>query len=384
MKRRVLAITAIRSEYFLQRPIFQAIRDHPNLELIVVIAGAHHSPLHGYTAKEVEADGFSIAARIQNLILSDRDTDRLRGTVHQLQELVEIVDKTRPHWLLAPADREEAMTMALCGVYLQLPTAHYSAGDRGGANVDDMVRQAVSRLSHLLLTTNEDARQRLIRTGEDEWRVHNVGHSGLDRIRTAPKMDPAELARHLGVPAVESPYVVVIQHPFPPEMDQAGSQMKTTLEAVAATGLQAFIIYPNSDPGSTQIVEVIESFRANPKIHIFRNIADVPFVNLLRGAAVLLGNSSLGLLEAPFLGLATINVGRRQAARHHSSNVFYVPHDLPSIFDLIRRITSDKDLQTAIKNCDNPFGDGYAGPRVATLLAETPIDDRLLNKDIAY
>jgi GDP/UDP-N,N'-diacetylbacillosamine 2-epimerase (hydrolysing) len=333
---------------------------------------------------EVERDGFTIEAHIKNLRLSDHDADRLKGAATQLQELVEIVDKIRPDWLLAPADREEAMTMALCGAYLHLPTAHYAAGDRVVGNVDDMVRHAVSRLSHLLLTTNEDARKRLIRAGEDEWRVHNVGHSGIDRLRAAPVMNAVELAGALDVTSIESPYIVVIQHPLSSEMDQAGSQMRITLEAVAKTGMHAFISYPNSDPGSRQIVDVIESYNSNPRIHVFRNIADVPFVNLLRGAALLLGNSSMGLLEAPFMGLAAINVGRRQSERHHSSNVFFAPHESGAIVDLIKRITTDKDLQRSIKNCENPFGDGYAGPRVAQLLADTPIDDKLLNKDLTY
>jgi len=384
MKRRVLGITAIRSEYFLQRPIFQAIKEHPDLELSVIVAGAHHSAHHGYTAKQVEADGFAIAAKIENLILSDHDADRLKGAAIQLQSLVEVVDKMRPSWLLAPTDREEAMTMALCGAYLNVPIAHYGAGDRVVGNVDDMVRHAVSRLSHLLLTTHEEARQRLIRAGEDEWRVYNVGHSGIDRIRSAPKMNSDELAGALEVASIEEPYVVVIQHPLSSEMEQAGAQMQVTLNALVESDLPAFISYPNSDPGSQQIVDVIESFRSNPRIHVFKNIDDVPFVNLLRGATILLGNSSLGLLEAPFLGLAAINIGRRQTARRHSENVFFVPHDKNEIVDLIKRITTDSRLQATIKNCNNPFGDGYAGPRVAQLLAETPIDDKLLNKDLTY
>ena len=177
MKRRVLGITAIRSEYFLQRPIFEAIRNHPGLELTLVVAGAHLSEIHGHTVKDVENDGFTITRRIDNLIHADHDAARLTGAAVQLQSLAELVDDLRPDWLLTPADREEAMTMALCGAYLGIATAHYAAGDRVVGNVDDMVRHAVSRLSHLLLTTHEDARQRLIRAGEEEWRVHNVGHS---------------------------------------------------------------------------------------------------------------------------------------------------------------------------------------------------------------
>src|SRR5262245_57480219 len=202
-KRQVLAITAIRSEYYLQRSIFAAIRDHPQLELGLVVTGAHLSPLHNYTVKEIEADGFPIVERIESLIFSDHDAARLKGAAGQLQVLSHVVDTRRPAWLLTPADREESMTLALCGAYLGIPTAHYGAGDRVVGNVDDMVRHAVSRLSHLLMTTHEEARQRLIRSGEEEWRVHNVGDGGLDRIRTTKQIWPADLAREVGISALD-------------------------------------------------------------------------------------------------------------------------------------------------------------------------------------
>lgn len=383
-KLKVLGITAIRSEYFLQRPIFEAIDNHPNLDLRLIVTGAHLSPLHGHTIKDVENDGFHIVDRIDSLIHSDQAADRLKGAANQLRSLVETVADQNPDWLLAPADREEAMTMALCGAYLGLPTAHYGAGDRVVGNVDDMVRHAVSRLSHLLLTTNEDARQRLIRAGEEDWRVHNVGHSGLDRLRTTPQLSREDLARQLGVATVESPYLIVIQHPLSSEIDAAGDQMRETLAAITELGLQTFISYPNSDPGSKQIVSVIEAARNQPNLHVFKNVPDVLFVNLLRDAAALIGNSSLGLLEAPFLKLPVVNVGKRQTARQHTTNVFFVPHDRKRIIEQVRAILADNETQELVRNCQNVFGDGHTGEAVAELLARTSRDSRLLNKDLSY
>ena len=383
-KRQVLAITGIRSEYFLQRPIFQAIREHPELELELVVTGAHLSPLHDQTVREIEADGFPISERIESLIYSDHDAARLKGAANQLQVLAHIVDKNRPTWLLAPADREESITIALCGAYLGIPTAHYAAGDRVVGNVDDMIRHAVSRLAHLLFTTHADARERLIRAGEEEWRVHNVGHSGLDRIRTTPQLSREELARDLGVKAIDDRYLVVIQHPLSSEMSEAGAQMRETLSAAAELGLQTFISYPNSDPGSEQVIVAIKDFDSNPRFKAFKNIPDLQFVNLLRGASALLGNSSLGLLEGPFLHLPAVNVGSRQSTRHHAENVFFVTCDKNSIVAQVRAILEDPEIRRRINACANPFGDGRAGERVADLLARTPIDARLLNKDLGY
>ena len=378
-KRRVLGITAIRSEYFLQRPIMRAIVDHPELEMELVVTGAHLSPLHGYTVKDIEADAFPIVARIENLIYSDRDAARLKGAASQLQVLAHLVDELRPGWLLVPADREESMTLALCGTYMNIATAHYAAGDRVVGNADDMIRHAVSRLSHLLLTTHEQARERLIKAGEEAWRVHNVGHAGIDRLRSTEELSTSELAAALGVKHIADHFAVIIQHPLTSEIDKAGEQMRETLAAVLELGLQTFVSYPNSDPGSNQIIEAIEAQRSDPRISVFKNIPDKEFVNLLRRATVLLGNSSLGLLEAPYLKLPVVNVGRRQSERHHASNVFFVPAEREAIVRQVRSI-----MDNGITECDNPFGDGHTGPRVAELLARTPLDARLLNKDLSY
>jgi GDP/UDP-N,N'-diacetylbacillosamine 2-epimerase (hydrolysing) len=383
-KRRVLGITGIRSEYFLQRPIFQAIMDHAELELELVVTGAHLSPLHGYTVKDIEADGFPIAERIESLIYSDHDAARLRGAASQLQVLTHIVDARRPDWLLAPADREESITMALCGAYLGIATAHYGAGDRVVGNVDDMIRHAVSRIAHLLLTTHEDARARLIRAGEEEWRVHNVGHSGIDRIRTTPQLTRDELAQDLGVVALNEHYLVIVQHPLSSEISNSGAHMRETLSAAAELGLQTFVSYPNSDPGSEQIIAAINEYEWYPLFKAFKNIPDLQFVNLLRGATALLGNSSLGLLEAPSLRLPAVNIGARQTARHHADNVFFVSCDRNKIVAQVKAILDDPEIRKRIENCTNPFGDGYAGERVADLLARTPVDARLLNKDLSY
>jgi len=383
-KRRVLALTGIRSEYFLQRSILDAISRHPLLELEVVVAGAHLSSLHDYTVGTVRADGFSIVGCIESLLHSDRQAARLKGAALQLQVLCHLVDDRRPDWLLAVGDREEPLLLAMCGAYMNIATAHYGAGDRAAGNVDDMVRHAISRLAHLLLTTNENARQFLVQSGEQDWRVHNVGHAGLDRIRQAPVLAPRELALALGVPAIASPYLVVIQHPLSSEVDQASEQMRETLEAVVQLGLPAFVSHPNSDPGSGQMIEILEEYRSHRHVHIFHSIADIPFVNLLRRASALVGNSSLGFLEAPFLKLPAVNVGRRQSGRHHAANVFFVDHDRQKIVEAVRSAIEDEHVRAQVRACANPFGDGHAAERVATLLAEFCLDDRLLIKDLTY
>lgn len=380
--RRILVVTGIRSEYFLARPILQAIVDHPALTLQLVVTGAHLSPLHGYSVHAVENDGFPILERIESLLYSDRDAARVKGAATQLQLLAHIIDRERPDWLLALGDREEALVLATCGAYMNIPVAHYAAGDRVVGNVDDMVRHAVSRLAHLLLTVSEPSRERLIASGEEAWRVHFVGHSGIDRLRTTRTLLAAELAAALGIPKMPSRYAVVVQHSLSSEISRAGEQMEHTLSAVRAAGLPAFVSYPNSDAGHAQIIAAIERARAGDGIVAFRNLPDEVFVNLLRGAAVLVGNSSAGVMEAPYLKLPALNIGNRQSGRTHAENFFLVSDDEASITGQLRKILEDPSVAEQVRNCKNPFGDGHAAEKVANLLAETPINGKLLNKDL--
>ena len=381
--RRVMCITGVRSEYFLQRSIFDAIMEHPDLELELVVTGAHLSPLHGYSVQQIEADGFPVVARIESLLYTDRDAGRLKGAAAQLQVLAHLVDERRPDMLFAPTDREEALTLAMCGAYLGIPVVHYGAGDRSG-HVDDQVRHAVSRLSQVLLAPHAEGVERLIKSGEEEWRVYNVGAAGLDRLHTTEKLSAEALAKSLGVEGLEDEYIMVIQHPVSDDYEASGAHMAKILAAVDEAGYQAFISYPNSDPGSESIIQVIESYRGNPKMHIFGNIPDIPFVNLLRGAACMVGNSSMSLVEAPMLKLPAIVVGNRQADRLHAGNVLYVDTSQAAIVKGLDKVFSDDNFRAQLTEVVSPYGDGRSGKRIAELLATLKLDGAMMNKAISY
>lgn len=383
-RKKILVITGIRSEYYLQKSVFHAIQAHPDLELELIVTGAHLSPLHNYTVKDIEADGFKITERIESLLWSNSKLGRIRGAALQTQLLIQTLDRLRPDWVIAPTDREEALTIAICASYLNIPIAHLAAGDRVVGNVDDMVRHAISRLSHLLLTTHEEARERLIKSGEEERRVHNVGHPGLDRIRKTPEMSWEEICKKTGLKPEEKNFLILIQHVISSEISEASSQMDETFKALKELKIPTIVVYPNSDAGCQDILNVFEKYKGLDYFHYFHNIPDSLFVNLLRRAFALIGNSSLGLLEAPFLKLPAINIGNRQLMRHHANNVVFVPHDSKTIVQQIKTWLKTPQERSAYVNCHNPFGDGFTGERVADLLAKTVIDDELLKKNLTY
>lgn len=380
--RSILAVTGIRSDYDLMTPVYQAIQESPELDLQLLVTGAHLSPRFGFTVEGIEADGFPIAARIESLIDGDRGGSRVKGLAIQLQGMVQVLERIAPDLLLVLGDREEAMSTALAGAYMNIPIAHVSGGDRTIGHVDDQVRHAVTRLVHLHLATNSEAAERILKMGEQAFRIHTVGSPGLDRLRTTPRMPLHELEDALNLQLGGLRPLVVIQHPLSSERQQAAQQMRVTMEAVNLLGFPTVIICPNSDAGSRSMISVIEESRGLPRLCITRNLPRNIFVNLMRWAGCLLGNSSAGILEAPFLGLPAVNVGNRQCGRLHAGNVQFIPHDVDMIVSAVNKACMDYPYRKVVAACGSPYGDGHAAERIVQVLRGLTIDERLLIKEI--
>jgi GDP/UDP-N,N'-diacetylbacillosamine 2-epimerase (hydrolysing) len=384
-RRLILGVTGIRSEYDIMSSVFRAIVDHPALELQLAVAGAHISDAFGSTIGDIRNDGFIIADEIQSLINSDQDSARVKGLGIQLQGLVQTVSRIKPDWLLVLGDREESMTTALVGAYMNIPVAHVGGGDRVIGNVDDQIRHAVTKLAHLHFTTNEESAERIIRLGEQPFRIYNVGNPGLDRLLNIPILTANELTHRIGFPLDEGePLLVVIQHVISTEIGDAYQQMIATLEAVADLRIKTVLSYPNSDAGSQQIIRAIQEFESLPFLYVKKNIPRLEFVNVLRRASCVLGNSSAGILEAPLLKLPVVNVGNRQKGRLCAGNVTFVPHEKDLIVNAVRRAVYDSEYRAYVASCPNPYGDGKSAIKIAEILAATQIDNQLLIKEITY
>jgi GDP/UDP-N,N'-diacetylbacillosamine 2-epimerase (hydrolysing) len=384
-QKRVLGVTGIRSEYDIMSSVFRAIASHPDLDLQLAVTGAHLADAFGRTVDEIHADGFVIADEIESLLNGDQASFRVKGLAIQLQGLVQTVTKVKPDILLVLGDREEAMTTALVGAYMNIPVAHIAGGDRVIGNVDDQVRHAVTKLAHLHFVTNHESKERILRLGEQPFRVFDVGNPGLDRLLEVPVIDAGELSRRLGFAIKDGePIILLIQHVISTEIDHAYEQMKASLEAVRELGIKTVLSYPNSDAGGQQIIRAIQEYGSLPFMYSARNIPRLEFVNLMRRASCLLGNSSAGILEAPLLKLPVVNVGNRQRGRLHAENVQFVPHETDRIIDAIRRAVFDAGYRNTVAACVNPYGDGHSSTRIADILATVPLDDKLLIKDITY
>lgn len=380
--RHVLFTTGIRSEYDILYSVIRAVDAAPGLRASVLVTGAHLSPMYGYSVCEIERDGVAIAGRIESLLNSDTKAGRVKSAAVQLSGLIDLMCHQRPDFVVAPMDREEAITVALAGAYLEIPVVHIGGGDTAeDGNIDNAVRHAVTKLSHLHMVTTERSADRVRRLGEEAWRVHVVGAPGLDRLVSEPLLDEEELWRRLGS-RPEGPFAILIQHPIISAVEESGDLMDLTMRTLAEMRLSTFVSYPNSDAGSQKIIGVIDRWLADrPETFTgYRNLPRRVFVNLMRRAAVMVGNSSAGIVEAPTFGLPVVNIGPRQRGREHSENVAFVDHDASQIREAIRRAIEDADYRACVKEGGNLYGDGTAGRRIASILGAVTIDERLMGK----
>lgn len=385
MRRKILAVTGIRSDYDLMTPVFKAIQNHSELELQLIVTGAHLSHSYGYTVEEIKKDGFVIADQIESLLNSDLTSGRVKGLAIQLQGMIQTVERVNPDILLVLGDREESMTTALVGAYMNIPVAHVAGGDRVIGNVDDQVRHAVSKLAHIHFTTNQESAERLIKLGEESFRVFNTGNPGLDRLKEVPLLTRKELSAKLDFTLdEEEPLILLIQHVISTEVEQAYEQMKITLDAVKEMGVKTIISYPNSDAGGQQMIRAINEYASLPFIHVQKNIPRLEFINIMRQSNCMLGNSSAGILEAPFLRLPVVNVGNRQKGRLHANNIQFVSHDRLEIRKAVEKALYNKSYLYEIEQGTNPYGDGNSALKIANILAKITIDEKLLIKEITY
>ncbi|KUO70135.1 MAG: UDP-N-acetyl glucosamine 2-epimerase [Desulfosporosinus sp. BRH_c37] len=384
-KRKILGVTGIRSDYEIMSSVFRAIEKQPNLGLELIVTGAHLSHAYGYTIQDIKMDGFVIAEEVESLLNGNNNSSRVKGLAIQLQGMVQTVTRVDPDFLLVLGDREESLTTSLIGAYMNIPVAHIAGGDRVVGNVDDQIRHAVTKLAHLHFTTNEESKRRILRLGEQPFRVFNVGNPGLDRLIALPELTSLELSERLGFEIKDDePFILLIQHVISTEVEFAYFQMKQTMEAIGKMGIKTIIVYPNSDAGAQDIIRAIREYKDLPFLYTAKNIPRLEFVNIMRRAGCLIGNSSAGILEAPSLNLPVVNIGNRQQGRLHAENVQFVAHDSDKICSAIKKALFDLNYRDQVLNCSNPYGDGDSSDRIAEILSSIPIDNKLLIKDITY
>lgn len=394
-KRKVAIFTGNRAEYGLQFPILRAVAADERLEPYLLVGGAHLQHDFGKTVAEIEKDGFQIYRQVQIEMAQDTLYATAQAIGTGVLSISRILDELRPDWLVVYADRYESFAAMIAGTQMRVPTAHIEGGDytEGGA-LDDTVRHAMTKLAHLHFTTNEEAAERVRRMGEEPWRVFVVGQPALDLVVAGEHAGPEEIARDLGLDPCR-PVVLFCQHSVTTEFDEAAEQVRPSLaalERLAREGVQVVITYPNNDAGGRRIMTELErafSDIPHPNVQIHKSLGRYRFHGVLNligraGRGAFAGNSSALIKETPVFGCPAVNIGSRQQGRLRGNNVLDVGYDEPAIYEAITRCIADPAFRAQCATCENPYGAGNAGPRIAEVLATMPTDARLLQKKMTY
>lgn len=394
-KKRIIAVfTGNRAEYGLQFPILRAIARRDDLEYRLLVSGAHLDKNFGTTLDEIRKDGFEIHDEIK----IDLEADTLYATAKAIGTGVISVSaslaRLRPDILVVYADRFEGFAAVIAGTQMGIPTAHIEGGDvtQGGA-LDDSVRHAMTKLSHLHFTTNENAANRIRHMGEEPWRVHNVGFPAIDLIADGIYATPQELRDRFGL-VQDRPLIVFTQHSVTTRFEEAVEQVRPSLaalETMAREGVQVVVTYPNNDAGGRRIIDELERFRARgiPNVQVHKSVGRYNYHGMLaqagrggRAGGACVGNSSSGVKETPAFGCPTVDVGSRQAGRLGAGNVIETGYDQSEIEAAIRRCLVDAAFIEHCRTCENPYGTGNAGKKIAEVLATVPLDQALITKQM--
>ncbi len=361
--------------------MLNAIQDSPTLELTVVATGMHLMPEFGLTIREIINDDFSVQP--VDAIFERDDKESMATFVGQLiTKLVKAVSDIQPDILLIFGDRPEMLGASIVGAYLTIPVAHIHGGDLS-STVDGQVRHAITKLSHIHFPATKKSADRILRMGEEAWRVHQVGSPAIDTILNATLLDRERLATKYDLDFAE-PFLLVVQHPVTIECDDAARQIKETLEAVSDLKKQAIIVYSNADVGGRSMIDLIRAYENNLLFRIFQSLPRIEYLSLLKHASVIVGNSSSGLIEAPSFRVPCVNIGTRQDERERTANVIDARYNKQDITTAINKALYDSQFLEQVQKSESPYGDGSSSKRITHVLSAVRIDEKLLSKQMTY
>lgn len=370
-----MVITA-RPSYSRIKTALTAIEEHPNLELQLVIAGSALLDRYGNAAEFISNDGFKVAAKVYMVLEGENPTTMAKTTGLGLMELTNVFYNLQPDAVISIADRFETIATSIAASYQNIPLVHIQGGEVTGS-IDEKVRHANTKLADLHLVSNEDARERVIKLGEDPEMVINTGCPSIDLARQLEEenglnFDPLEKYGGVGSQINwKNGYLVVMQHPVTTEYSQSRENIMETLYAVQESGIPTFWFWPNVDAGSDGTSNGIRTFRENENsenIHFFKNMDGLDFLRLIKNSKMLIGNSSAGIREGSYLGVPVLNIGNRQNRRLRAQNVSDVPYDRNEILKRIK-ILDGKDFYER----STIYGEGDSGKRIADILASVEL-----------
>lgn len=385
-KRKICVVTNSRSDYVRLKTVMLALKARADVELVTIVLGSHLLSDFGSTVNLLIEDGFVPNYRIFSKVDGNEPVSMARSVGLATNDLATIFYNEMPHIVVVHGDRYETLAVTSAAALMNIHVAHIQGGEVTGT-IDEHIRHAVTKLAHFHFPSNKDAAVRIERLGEEKKNIFNLGCPSIDLIQEAKVMSFKELKKALSayvkkeewLDSFTEDFFLVLEHPVTTEFADTKAHFKQVFDALGSFDNPIMMLWPNVDAGGDALVELIKKFERehHTQIGVFDNFPNDIFVNLMRHASVMIGNSSSGVREASYLGTPVVNVGNRQSGRERTKNVIDVPYDAKLIQKAI-----DKQLKHSTYKFEKPYGTGNSGKRIAQKLATIKLSN--IQKQITF
>jgi GDP/UDP-N,N'-diacetylbacillosamine 2-epimerase (hydrolysing) len=378
--RKIGVITVGRSDFGLYESVLKGLHSSPFFEIALYATGAHFAPEFGRTVSEIVEKGFDYEKGLEMLLASDSPQGVGKGVGLGIISFAQKFASQRPELLLVLGDRIEMLCGPVAAMSYNIPVAHIHGGAVTEGAIDDLVRHAITKMSHIHFVSCQQYADRVMQMGEEAWRVFNVGAPGLDRIATRKKLSKAEISTRIGLD-MEKDTLLLTYHPVTLETQDVDVQVEALLAALKSTEFQLVMTYPNVDVGNAIIIDRFSQFSKKHKdrVRLLKNAGTELYFALMEAVIAMVGNSSSGITEAPSFKLPVVNIGTRQTGKLRAPNVIDVGYSAEEIVSGIRVATSNQ-FKEGLRDIKNPYGDGHAGEKILEVLRTIEINDKLIRK----
>lgn len=367
--KRVAVFTGTRAEYGLLYWLLKDIQNADDLTLQLLVSGSHLSPEFGHTIDQITADGFDIAEKVEMLLSSDSAVGTVKSLGLGIIGYADALARQQPDILVLLGDRYEALGVAQAAMLIRIPVLHIHGGEITEGAYDDAIRHAITKLSLLHATSTDAYRQRVIQLGESPERVVNVGAIGLDHLKRSKLMSRDQLSYSLGF-SLDGDFAVMTYHPVTLADEPAEETFAHITEALdTQPDLKVIMTYPNADEGGRKLIPLIEAYAAKNKERVLAvsSLGQKRYLSAIKQAAVVIGNSSSGIIEVPSFNVPTVNIGDRQLGRLAADSVIHCAASKDSIKNALAEAL--KQVKSgALSSVVNPYGKGNACKEILSLI----------------
>lgn len=374
--RKVCVITATRAEYGLLKPLMQLIKESEQLQLQIIATGAHLSPEFGLTYKNIEKDGFVIDEKVEILLSSDTPASISKTMGMAMMGMADVLPRLNPDLIVILGDRYEMLSIASAATIFKVPIVHLCGGEITEGAYDDAIRHSITKMSHLHFTSTEEYKARVIQMGEKPENVFNVGAIGLDNIHDFKLLSKEELEADLSIQFKKYNYQVTF-HPETLGNLSSAEQFRNLLNVIEKQEDSFFIFTKaNADTDGRIINQMIDDF-VKQHSHVakaFSSLGTLRFLSVVKICDAIVGNSSSGIVEAPSLKTATINIGNRQKGRIQAEttiNTIVSEKEITKAFETVK----SSEFRNKIENSVNPYGMGGTTKKILEILRKVDLHE---------